>query len=84
MTQLLVIEPVEVPVSRCPVRPITDTELAAMRPSPRRRPPELIARRAAKLGLVPHRAPRRGYRIWPLLITFGVAAAYLYVGLVVL
>lgn len=84
MTDLVVREYVEVHAPASESRLITDTELAFERPAPHRAP-DLVARRAAALALVPHEAPTgRGYPIWPLLIIAGVCAAYLYVGLVVL
>jgi hypothetical protein len=57
------------------------TDLAATRPAPRRSA-ELVAARAATLGLAPHRRAR-AYRVWPFLITGGAAVSYLYVGLVI-
>jgi hypothetical protein len=56
------------------------TDLAKLRPAPRRAA-ELVAARAEALGLKPHRRPAR-YPVWPFLITGGAAVSYLYVGLV--
>lgn len=58
------------------------TDLTALRPSPRR-DFAVVAARAEALGLTPHRVPR-AYRLWPILITAGVAIAYLVVALVVM
>jgi hypothetical protein len=59
-------------------RLITDKELAALRPAPRRSP-VLVALRAEALGLEPHRKPAKPYSLWPLLIIVGVVVAYLVV-----
>lgn len=72
-------EYVEVQVARFPSSRVPDN---AVRPAPRRAP-ELVALRAAILGLRPHQ-PAKPYPLWPLLIILGVALAYLYVGLVAL
>lgn len=68
-------------------RLISDSELAAMPPSPRRAP-AIVADRAKALGLVPHEAIKpsatgRAYRVWPFLITATLVVGYLWVGAVI-
>jgi hypothetical protein len=77
-------ECVEVPASS---RLISDSELVALPPSPRRAP-AIVADRAKALGLVPHEAIKpsatgRAYRVWPFLIIATLVIGYLWIGAVI-
>jgi hypothetical protein len=64
-----------VPLALC-APPVTDEQLAASRPSPRR-DPALVARRAELLNLQPHRRTANFSLIWPFLTIGAVVALYL-------
>lgn len=62
---------------------LTEEQLTALRPAPRR-DPELVAARAQALGLTAHRpAIGRLRRAWPLLITAGGTGVYLVAAAVI-
>lgn len=82
MTHLVAEDCVEVQVAGQFERLISDSELAAMPPSPRRSP-ALVARRAHLLGLAPESATPRAYRARLILISLAPAVAYLtYAGVI--
>jgi hypothetical protein len=72
-TALVCVE-VQVPVPAS--RLISDSELAALPPAPRR-DAELVARRAAARVSEPVRVPAGRRPVWPILIVVTTVAAYL-------
>lgn len=71
-------EQVKVHTDRLGSRLISDSELAAMPPSPRRAPAMVAARATAKANNRPRfEQPARPYPAWPFLIVTGAAVLYL-------